>query len=281
MKKIFAVILQTVIIVCPSIAQKQIANKTGQLKIKADSVTFISQPSGFQMAGIIQVADDLPNGVVSIEMEGVKTVVRFSNGQTEVYDLSLRDEVEKITTKFGAKLVSLSSVIQPANNTDSIIQVLPANSNRVQMIDKDGESPSPGVVNIPVNRKNINVIQAGNGKLIIDTMQVGKRQSGSTKNAALSYGITMDGDEDMFISITKNADMQELENLKKQVNQKGGELLFDEINYNKEDVITSIAGSLIFNNQNNRFEGSDFHMLLLKMATKSNKTFFKKYIINW
>lgn len=53
MKKIFAVILQTVIIVCPTIAQKQIANKTGQLKIKADSVTFISQPSGFQMAGTI------------------------------------------------------------------------------------------------------------------------------------------------------------------------------------------------------------------------------------
>ena len=81
--------------------------------------------------------------------------------------------------------------------------------------------------------------------------------------------------EEVLITISKNTTRQQLEELKEQAKKKGGELTFDDVEYNDKGILTHISGKITSKDGRSNFSASDFDNLVLLLIRDGDSIYFK------
>jgi hypothetical protein len=93
-------------------------------------------------------------------------------------------------------------------------------------------------------------------------------------------GYTITGDEEVLVTITKNTTARQLEDLKKQMKDKGYELSFDTPTYNNDGILTHISGAIKSRDGQSDFSASDFEKLILAKVRVNNRTYLRVNIVD-
>ncbi len=93
-------------------------------------------------------------------------------------------------------------------------------------------------------------------------------------------GYVIAGDEEVLVTITKNTSARQLEDLKKQMKDKGYELSFDTPTYNNDGLLTHISGVIKSQDGESDFSASDFEKLILAKVRVNYRTYLRIEIID-
>jgi hypothetical protein len=88
------------------------------------------------------------------------------------------------------------------------------------------------------------------------------------------YDHSIGGVEDVLLTITKNTTRKQLDDFIKQAKEKGIELEYDDIEYDKE-VLVKLTGTMKSSGGHSNFVATDFEKLILSTIKKGDKTYFK------
>jgi hypothetical protein len=88
-------------------------------------------------------------------------------------------------------------------------------------------------------------------------------------------GYPVIGNEDVLLTITKNTTSQQLEDLKKELKQKGYELRIDKTTYSGKGILTHISGTISSHDGHSDFSASGFEQLILATIKSDDGTHFK------
>ena len=78
-----------------------------------------------------------------------------------------------------------------------------------------------------------------------------------------------------MFTITKNTTRAELDDLKKEMKEKGYELSFDEVKFNDSGKLISISGTMESKDATNKFSAADFSKIVVSVVNESGHTFFR------
>jgi hypothetical protein len=87
-------------------------------------------------------------------------------------------------------------------------------------------------------------------------------------------GYIINGKEDILLTITKNTTANQLEEFKKQMNEKGIELKYENIDFN-DGILVSISGTMKSKDVHGNFVATDFKKVTLSMIRTDDRTYFK------
>jgi hypothetical protein len=88
-------------------------------------------------------------------------------------------------------------------------------------------------------------------------------------------GSVITGDEEVLVTITKNTTSQQLEDLKKQMKQRGYEVRIDKTTYSGKGILTHISGTISSHDGHSDFSASGFEQLILATIKSDDGTHFK------
>lgn len=219
--------------------------------------------------------------VISSEYEitDKKAFLKLKDGTIENYNLQNKEERAAFEKKYG-KIININT------NVNASIDVTP------MAVTIDGVPITSTVA--PVSVAGIHSattmvapakIAKGVSAISVTPSPTRNAVAGTTIIAPMSategvtiiddYGTTITGNEDIMIVISNKTTRQELENYKKQMNAKGIELSYDEIEYNDKGLLVSISGTMKGKDGQSNFVANDFDKLVLAMIKKGDKTWFK------
>lgn len=119
---------------------------------------------------------DLPKDVTSIERQGSHTIVRYTSGHIETYDLSRTSDTNKFIQKFGKRPVVLENVsigLNESNRTTKSKVIGPKRKDTIKKLKQvitGNESSKGAVVNIDPGIDDIHAIRMQGDKVMIDTI---------------------------------------------------------------------------------------------------------------
>jgi len=190
-----------------------------------------------------------PGIVTDWEINDKKAVIRLKNGETEEYDLTNAIQKKKFEDKYG-RIINLS---KPGPDALGPVAVIGSRSGSPNTL------PPVTVISSPIATTAIaGHAPAPDGEvLVIDAL-----------------GHTINGNEDILFTITKNTTREQLEEFKKEMKSKGIELNYDEIDYDGGKLVR-ISGTMKSGGSTSSFVGVDFEKLILAMVKKGDRTYFK------
>lgn len=204
--------------------------------------------------------DKISNVSSEYEITDKKAVLHLKSGITEEYNLTNSTERKKFEDKYG-KIINVNtnvntnaSVVAPVAVTGSFQSFKPATTySSYKAI-----SPVAAVSNVSGHTVIAPMSPASVGGVLM----------------ADDYGYTITGKEDVLVTITKNTTPDQLEEYKKKMKEKGIELSYDEVEYEKGKLV-KITGTMKSKDGNSNFVAIDFSRLILAMIRDGEKTYFK------
>ncbi len=182
-------------------------------------------------------ADKVASLCDEFEITDKKAIMHMKTGGTEEYDLTNIASRRKFEKKYG-KIINITAEPAPALTSVSVVHHVKGGHTVIAPM-----SPlaSTGVNVLPVDPN----------------------------------GNTITGEEDILATITRKTTSAELEEIKKQMKEKGIELKFDDVQY-ENDKLVSISGTMKSKDGHSNFSASDFSKLVLAMIRyEDNRTYFK------
>jgi hypothetical protein len=96
--------------------------------------------------------------------------------------------------------------------------------------------------------------------------------------AIVAPGRSFIGEEEILITITKKCTLQQLDEFKSKMKERGIELKFDHTDY-KDGILVSISGSIKLKDNEGKFSATDFSKLILSTVTNGQRVIFQVEII--
>jgi beta-lactamase regulating signal transducer with metallopeptidase domain len=217
------------------------------------------------------------------EITDKKAVIHLRNGKTEEYDLTDSVQRQNFEDNYG-------KIISVAANADELapVSVVTESGETIGLTQPViGTTIAPAALTIaPV------AITTANSETVViaKPAKAGKTSAttivspvASAKSVAVvddnAYAITED--KNVLVTITKNTTATQLEDLKKQMKEKGYELTFDKTTYNDKGILTHISGTIKSQHeQNGNFSATDFEKLILAEVKENYRIFLRIEIVD-
>jgi len=236
-------------------------------------------PKPIEVSSLVPIADgdttpskndelqkDVNRASNDFEITDKRALIHLRNGKTEEYDLTDSVQRHKFEKNYG-KIISVA-----ANGDDIAPATLIAGSGETMTVTNVGIATTvEPVVSASGNVSTIGVADTSPAYATTAITPVGP----AGRVAIVEDGETITDDDNILVTISRNTTQQQLEDIKKQVKEKGYELSFDETKYDKKDVLISISGTIRSKETSSNFVGSDFDKLILSTFKKDNRTYFK------
>jgi hypothetical protein len=220
-----------------------------------------------------------------------KAVIHLKNGTTEEYDLTNKEQRKKFEEKYG-KIVNLTvhaepittvsaitvegmtTAIAPVNITSNINGTVSTSvvSNVSAVATSSNSVAVPITANVNASGTTVIAPYAASGAGVGVGVGVGAAIAGDD-------GFTGDGREDVLVTIANTSTRQQLEEIKKQLKEKGFEVDFDDIEYNDKGILTHLTGSMKSKEGSTNFAATGFHKIILSVVTRGNHSYFKVDIV--
>lgn len=255
----------------------------------ADTVT---PPSKFKDFRLNKVSSDF-------EITDKQATIKLLDGTIEKYDLTQTEQRAAFEKKYG-KIVTVAAVAGAPGTVVIVgqdgqkpiepggITAISTTGPGVVAINKEGQtaiasvapvsgevSTTSPVIAIGGSVQNTVAPQAivgtGSGQTVIAPMGV---IAGQGVTIVDEFGATITGKEDVLITITSMTTREQLEDFKKQMEVKGIELNFDNIDYN-DGKLVSISGTMKSADGKSNFVATDFSKVILSMIKDGERTYFK------
>jgi len=219
----------------------------------------------------------------NFEITEKKAVIHLRNGKTEEYDLTDSMQRRKFEDNYG-------KIISVAANADDLapVSVVTENGETVAVSQPVIETTiAPAAVTIsPV------AITTANGETVIvakpaktvktsTTTIVSPVASAESVTVVDDSGYAITADKNVLVTITKNTTAAQLEDLKRQMKEKGYELTFDKTTYNEKGTLTHISGTIKSQHeQNGNFSATDFEKLIVAEVKENYRILLRIEIVD-
>ena len=256
-------------------------NERRTIRVSPGSSTYANDTTPKTKPAKKQISDRTSD---SFEITDKKAVIHLRNGKTEEYDLTDSVKRRNFEANYG-------KIISVAANADELapVTVVTTSGETVAVSRPAIEAPvtvSAAVTNAPV------ALTAAEGETVVVTKTSAAVKMSpataimpvtATKGVAVinsdAYAITED--EDVLVTITRTTTATQLEDLKRQMKEKGYELRFDKTTYNDKGILTHISGAIKSQHgQNGNFSATDFEKLILAEVKDNFRTFLRIEIID-
>ena len=202
------------------------------------------------------------------EVTDKKAVVRLKNGTVENYDLTNAKEKAKFETKYGRTTnattvaplhpsvvtgVNLSGTVA-VDHTPASVTLSVTPSVTLQEVRTIASTPAPGL-------EAVSTVSSTSATPV----------PGMTGN----HGYIINGKEDIVITITANTTEDQLKKFQSQMKEKGVELNFEKIGYDKSGKLVHLKGTMRSGGSESRFNNDNFGTLVLAMMKKGADVYFK------
>ena len=230
------------------------------------------------------------------EITDKSAVIKLKNGSIEKYDLTKTDQRTTFEKKYG-KIISTDAntsvdiaTVAAISSISGQTVIVPITTTSIQTSIEPAIAITGTTTTIRASSSPVAVVNNISGQTIVAATPVKSAVSiaGTTVTAPVAnvavinkvavtddYGYIITGKEDILITITKNSTLQQLEEFKKQMKEKGIELNFNSTDYNDRGILTSISGTMKSADTQNNFSATDFNQLILAMIKKGDRTYFK------
>jgi hypothetical protein len=207
------------------------------------------------------------------EINDKKAVIHLRNGKTEEYDLT--DSVQRRNFE-----VNYGKIISVAANADELAPV--------SIVAETGETvalsrPVVGATMAPVAATtNVAPVTTANAVTISNTTvsAVSTPAASSKTLTAIDDGYPVLAIEDVLVTITKNTTAGQLEAFKKQIKERGYELIIGKTTYSDKGVLTHISGTIKSNEGTGNFSATDFERVILATVKENSRTYFRIEIVD-
>ena len=230
------------------------------------------------------------------EINEDRALIHLKDGRTEEYDLHNKEQRKNFEDKYG-KIVS--------------VNVHQAPTTAVSELTSDGVATTVAPVAVTIEEPSVKVVTTGSGKgvgngtgsrSVCVTNSVSAVTTVTTANENIvpittnipmtnaviaSTGsptaVSIAGEDgnliavtpEVLFTITKNTTQQQLDELKKQMKEKGFDLNFKETKYNSQGKLISIAGTIQSKDATGRFSSSTFNKVIVSVLIDGNHTYFR------
>ncbi len=208
------------------------------------------------------------------EITDKKAVIHLRNGKTEEYDLT--DSVQRRTFE-----ANYGKIISVAANGDDLAPTVVATTGETVTVSNTAIAAT--IAPVAITETGETIVIANTTKPVKGSVATIVSPATSAKGVAVidddAYAIT--ADEDVLVTITKNTSASQLEDLKKQMKEKGYELRFDQTTYNDKGILTHITGTIKSQHgQNGNFSATDFEKLILAEVKENYRTYLRIDIVD-
>jgi hypothetical protein len=206
-----------------------------------------------------------------------KAVIHLRNGKTEEYDLTDSVQRRNFEANYG-------KIISVAANVDELapVSVIAENAETVELSNPKVETTVTPVTitTAPVSTTNVNsetVVIAKQATAVKTSIATAISSAPPAKSVTVvdDNGSVITGDEEVLVTITKNTTSQQLEDLKKQMKQRGYEVRIDKTTYSGKGILTHISGTISSHDGHSDFSASGFEQLILATIKSDDGTHFK------
>jgi BlaR1 peptidase M56 len=254
-------------------------------KLETDT---IPKSSKMSQKGVIVQSNDY-------EITDDRAVIHLLHGATEEYDLKNKEQRQRFENKYG-KIIN-TSVHKGTMTTMSVITT-------------DGAVTTVAPVAVTIDEPSLKVITAGSGKgfgngsgqgvivnnntTAVATVTTANENMVSVNadvpattvvapTALSKTAVAISGEDgnliaitpEVLFAITRNTTQQQLEDLRKQMKEKGFELGFNDIKYNAQGKLVSIAGTIESKDATARFASSTLNKLIVSVINDGNHIYFR------
>jgi len=206
------------------------------------------------------------------EITDKKAVIHLRNGKTEEYDLTDSAQRRNFEVNYG-KIISVSA------NADE-----PA---PVSIVTETGETVT---VSRPVVVATMAPVAATTNVSPVITAKIATISKTSISTVltpvASTKSVTAIDDgypvlaEDVLVTITKNTTAGQLEEFKKQMKERGYELIIGKTTYSDKGLLTHISGTIKSQDGTGKFSATDFERVILARIQENNQTYFRIEIVD-
>jgi hypothetical protein len=126
----------------------------------------------------------------------------------------------------------------------------------------------------PVDVSTVAVITGNSGKTVIAPVTPAVAADPARTLIVDDNGYIINGKEDILVTITKKTTPNQLEELKKQMKEKGIELKYENVDYN-DGILVSISGTMKSKDVHGNFVATDFNKVTLSVVSNEDRTYFK------
>jgi bla regulator protein blaR1 len=208
------------------------------------------------------------------EIMGDRAIIHLKNGTTEEYDLKNKEERKKLEEKY-SKIINVIEPPCPTNTvsavtvdglTTVISPVKVANSVSSTVATSTSVSVSATVATPIATPSDVKVTT------VISPTPV------TTTNTVLTVdddGSIINGKEETLFVLTKNTTRQQLEELTKQMKEKGFDLSFKDIKYNDDGKLASISGTIKSKDVTGSFAVAAFNKVVVSVITDGDHTYLR------
>jgi hypothetical protein len=212
------------------------------------------------------------------EIMGDRAIIHLKNGTTEEYDLKNKEERRKLEEKYG-KLINFIEPPCPTNTVSAVtVDVVTTVLSPVKVANSGNSSVSTAATvaattNASVSAPVVTPTDVTVATVIATTPVTANRPALTVGD----YGGVANGDEETLFTITKNTTRQQLEELTKQMKEKGFDLNFKEANYNDEGKLVSLTGIITSKDVTGRFHfaAASFNKLVVSTINDGSHIYFR------
>ena len=211
---------------------------------------------------------------------GDKAVIHLHDGTVEEFDLKNKEQKQKFEDKYG-EIITVVPVTVGSSVTVDGVKALIAPVNVNANINSNLNSNINTMVNSNVSVAAVagtTIVSAATpdiADVAVATTVAPLAVSGVPFAIADQDPNIIIGDQEVLFSITKNTTRTELDDLKKEMKEKGYELSFDEINYNDNGKLISISGTMESKDATNKFSATGFSKIVVSVVNEGGHTFFR------
>jgi hypothetical protein len=216
------------------------------------------------------------------EITDKKAVVQLRDGKKEEYDLTDSVQRQNFENKYG-KIISADEITP--------ITIVARSRDTFTVAPKIETVVSPVTV-IAVNRNEkiatITAVTTNTATILKTSTATVVAPKVSTNSVAVvgQDAIAISGNEDVLVTneevlvtITRTTSAQQLEDLRKQMKERGFDLSFDKTTYNSKGILTYISGTIKSDDGHSNFSASDFDKLILATVKEDNKIHFRVDVV--
>lgn len=228
-----------------------------------------------------------------------KALVQLRDGKTEEYDLADSVQRQNFEKKYG-KIISVDTLKGIQGEIRLYASSSVDEAKAITVVGGSGDTftvaPTIATVATPVTVPGVNA-----DRKIATTTSVTTKTAITVKGSTTTVvaprvsstvsvvdddaiAISGTGDaiatEDVLVIITRTTSAQQLQDLRKQMKERGYDLSFDKTTYNSKGMLTYISGTIRSDDGHSNFSASDFDKLILATVKEDNKIHFRVDVVD-
>ena len=217
----------------------------------------------------LEGTDNLTSLADAFEITDKKAIIHLKNGVVDEYDLTDKDSRRKFERKFG-KIINVNVNADVSTNVESNVSTQVNAANKVSINSHINTND-----NIYTEVSPVAIISHKPGVSVISTVSPAVA-AGETVQAIDPNGHTITGEEEILVTITRKTTANQLEAFKKQMKEKGIDLIFNDMDFDKGKLV-KISGTMSSKDRKSKstFSVTDFHKVILASIKDGSKTYFK------